>query len=171
MSVKFVVGGLLGFIGGGIASFFVTKRLLEVETDRKIKEEIDAYHQFVQEKVIKADNINEHDNRVKNSFLDEIMNKTERLDMGYRTEVREFLDGFYIEEDKGEVDNNNKEDFSRTFKIRFFNELNEEIFYLNFGNNDEFYSYYDTMRGYAILVAHLNCNNIEYELIDETYFR
>lgn len=112
MSVKFVVGGLLGFIGGGIASFFVTKRLLEVETDGKIKEEIDAYHQFIQEKVIKADNINEHDNRVKNSFLDEIMNKTERFDMGYRTEVREFLDGFYIEEDKGEVDNNNKEDFS-----------------------------------------------------------
>ena len=70
-----------------------------------------------------------------------------------------------------EIGNNNKEDFSRTFKIKFFNELNEEIFYLNFGNNDEFYSYYDAMRGYAILVAHLNCNNIEYELIDETYFR
>ena len=30
-----------------------------------------------------------------------------------------------------EIGNNNKEDFSRTFKIRFFNELNEEIFYLN----------------------------------------
>lgn len=70
-----------------------------------------------------------------------------------------------------EIGNNNPEDYTRTFKIRFFNEYNEEILYLNFGNNDEFYSYYDTMRGYAILVAHLNCNNIEYELIDETYFR
>ena len=69
------------------------------------------------------------------------------------------------------IGNRNPEKFRKSFKIRFYNELNEEILYVSFGSNNEFYGYENTLKGFEILVAHLNINNIEYDIIDETTFR
>ena len=47
----------------------------------------------------------------------------------------------------------------------------DEILYVYFASNDEFYAYRNSLKGYQLLVAHLNINNIEYNISDETYFR
>ena len=69
------------------------------------------------------------------------------------------------------IGNNNKANFKRSYKIRFYNELNEEILYVNFAANTNFYNYEDSLKGYELLLAHLNINNIEHDIIDETVFR
>ena len=69
------------------------------------------------------------------------------------------------------IGNNNQEKFVRDYKIYFYNELDQEILYLNFGSNNDFYGYQDSLKGYQLLVAHLNINNIEYDIFDETTFR
>lgn len=69
------------------------------------------------------------------------------------------------------VGNTNKDNYYKDYKIRFYNELGDEILYVNFASNDEFYAYRNSLKGYQLLVAHLNINNIEYNISDETYFR
>ena len=68
------------------------------------------------------------------------------------------------------IGNNNKERFYRDYKIYFYNELDEEVLYINFGSNNDFYGYQDSLKGFQLLVAHLNINNIEYDIFDETSF-
>lgn len=65
------------------------------------------------------------------------------------------------------VESKAHEKFYRNYKIHFYNDLNEEIFYLNFGSNNEFYDYQNSLKGFQLLVAHLNINNIEYDIFKE----
>ena len=102
-----------------------------------------------------------------------LTNVYKEKDFQYKKSVASFYLS-YREIDRVEIKvlgNDNKERFYRDFKIRFFNELNEEILYLNFGSNNEFYGYQDSLKGFQLLVAHLNINNIEYDIIDESQFR
>ena len=57
------------------------------------------------------------------------------------------------------------------YKIRFFDEFNEELMYVVFSNNNEFYKYEDSLKGYNLLLAHININNIECDIFDETVFK
>lgn len=114
------LGGILGVIvscvGCSVATFFLTRAGMRAACDERIKEEIEAYQTYVKTKLLKANSVKEHDIRVKNGFLDEIINKTEELDMTYRTDVRDWLDGFFIEtkpiDEEDEEDVEGKKDMS-----------------------------------------------------------
>ena len=67
--------------------------------------------------------------------------------------------------------NRNPDNYKMNYKIRFFNELNEELMYVVFSNNNEFYKYEDSLKGYNLLLAHININNIESDIFDETVFK
>lgn len=67
--------------------------------------------------------------------------------------------------------NNNPSEYFKVYKVKFFNELNEEIFYLNFGSTNEFYAYKESLKGYHLLMSLIQVNNIEYDIIDETFFK
>ncbi len=69
------------------------------------------------------------------------------------------------------VGNRNEKQYYKVFKIHFFNELNEEIFYINFGSTHSFYLYQASLKGLQILLAELAINEIEYDVFDETYFK
>lgn len=114
------LGGILGVIvscvGCSVATFFLTRAGMRATCDEQIKEEIAAYQTYVKTKLLKANSVKEHDIYVKNEFLDEIINKTEKLDMTYRTDVRDWLDGFFIEtkpsDEEDEEDVEGKKDMS-----------------------------------------------------------
>lgn len=97
MKLGSILGVIVSCVGCSVATFFLTRAAMRVACDDRIKEEIEAYQTYVKTKLLKANSVKEHDICVKNGFLDEIINKTEELDMTYRTDVRDWLDGFFIE--------------------------------------------------------------------------
>ena len=67
--------------------------------------------------------------------------------------------------------NRNPDNYKMNYKIRFFDEFNEELMYVVFSNNNEIYKYEDSLKGYKLLLAHININNIECDIFDETVFK
>ena len=64
------------------------------------------------------------------------------------------------------IGNRNLERFSKVYKVYFYNKLNEEIFYFNFGTKEKQY----IEQQYELLEALVTANEVEYKLVDETYF-
>lgn len=116
MKLGGILGAIVGCVGCSVATFFLTRAGMRAACEERIKEEIEAYQTYVKTKLLKANSVKEHDIYVKNEFLDEIINKTEELDMTYRAEVRDWLDGFFIEtkpsDEEDEEDVEGKKDMS-----------------------------------------------------------
>lgn len=116
MKLGSILGVIVSCVGCSVATFFLTRAGMREACDERVKEEIEAYQTYVKTKLLKANTVKEHDIYVKNEFLDEIINKTEELDMSYRTDVRDWLDGFFIEtrpsDEEDEEDVEGKKDMS-----------------------------------------------------------
>lgn len=64
------------------------------------------------------------------------------------------------------IGNNNLDNYSKVYKVYFYNYNNEEMFYFNFGTKDN--QYID--QEFELLQALLLANQVECKVIDETYF-